>query len=442
MGRVHGTITQVNSIDTGNIGSENDMSLNVSKSLVLQSGNTGYVYATDEWIWVTDQSWAWNLEKGEYTEKTMLLGFRLDGATSSFAVIGSVPGSLLSQFSIDFVKDKDDVKEYVRIATTQNLFQRGWWGVPQPVFMPDIFTGDEDEEVAKEKEAGESSTFEAEEDTMDESRTKNQIIILEIPNGEDNNELIKLGSVRLGKKDETITAVRFFDNISYVVTFERTDPFYVLDLSDPMDPKILGELEIPGFSQFMHPIKEDNSMLITVGQAADENGRVLGLQISIFNSTVSTDPKLIDRLVIEDDKDSSSGSSVSWDERAFRYIRVGDIGRLIIPVSIYSHGWDIFEDDFENFEGFMVFGVDLTKTENMITQEIKINHWQNEEEKDYYTTDFLACYCGYTWLPERSMVFDGNLMTLKNQEVISTNLVTHESQWNLTLKDDDHCCDP
>jgi len=104
------TITQVNSIDTGNIGSENDMSLNVSKSLVLQSGNTGYVYATDEWIWVTDQSWAWNLEKGEYTEKTMLLGFRLDGATSSFAVIGSVPGTLLSQFSIDFVKDKDNVK--------------------------------------------------------------------------------------------------------------------------------------------------------------------------------------------------------------------------------------------------------------------------------------------------------------------------------------------
>jgi len=80
-------------------------------------------------------------------------------------------------------------KEYVRIATTQNLFQRGWWGAPQPVFMPDIFTvdEDEDEEIAKEKEAGISSTFEAEEDTMDESRTKNQIIILEIPNVEDNN---------------------------------------------------------------------------------------------------------------------------------------------------------------------------------------------------------------------------------------------------------------
>mmetsp|Transcript_657 Transcript_657/g.744 ORF Transcript_657/g.744 Transcript_657/m.744 type:complete len:93 (+) Transcript_657:2104-2382(+) len=92
----------------------------------------------------------------------------------------------------------------------------------------------------------------------------------------------------------------------------------------------------------------------------------------------------------------------------------------------------------------MVFGVDLTKTENMITQEIKIDHSHNEEEveEDYYTTNYSSCYCGYTWLPERSMVFDGNLMTLKNQEVMSTNLVTHESQWNLTLKDDDNCCNP
>ena len=133
--------------------------------------------------------------------------------------------------------------------------------------------------------------------------------------------------------------MRFFDNISYVVTFEQTDPFYVLDLSDPMDPKVLGELEIPGFSQFMHPIKQDNSMLITVGQDADKNGRTLGFQISIFNSTIPTDPKLIDRLVIEDEKDSWSGSSASWDERAFRYIQVDDFGRLIIPVYVYAP-WD------------------------------------------------------------------------------------------------------
>mmetsp|Transcript_17966 Transcript_17966/g.20110 ORF Transcript_17966/g.20110 Transcript_17966/m.20110 type:complete len:84 (-) Transcript_17966:633-884(-) len=81
-------------------------------------------------------------------------------------------------------------KEYVRIATTQNLFQRGWWGAPVPVVMPDIFMVDEEEEVEDEgveEVAEEPSTFEAKEDPMDESRTKNQIIILEIPNVEDNN---------------------------------------------------------------------------------------------------------------------------------------------------------------------------------------------------------------------------------------------------------------
>jgi len=416
------TITQVNSFDTGTIGSEDDMTLNISKSLVLQPGNTEYVYVTDEWIWVADQGWAWNVEEGKYAEQTMLLGFRLDGSSSTLAAVGSVPGSLLSQFSIDFVRDKNDnAKEYVRIATTQNFFQNGWWD-SQP--------------------SDESS-----------SRTMNQIVIFEVPKAEGDNDpnsnaLVRLGSVELGKKDEIITAVRFFDNFSYVVTFERTDPFYVLDLSDPMDPKVLGELEIPGFSQFMHPIKEDNSMLIAVGQDADENGRISGFQISIFDSTIPTDPKLIDRLaIVEDDKDSWSGSSASWDERAFRYIQVGDdgngdLGRLIIPVDVYA-SWDNFGNKVgEDFEGFMVFGVDLTKTENLITREVEIDHssQQNDDDATMFAGTIAKCYCGHTWLPERSMVFDGNLMTLKNQEVISTNLVTHETQWNLAIKDDDNCC--
>ena len=79
------TITQVNSVDTSNIGSDGDMALNISKSLVLQPGNTGYVYAAEGWIWVADQGWVWNLEKGNYAEQTTLLGFRLDGASSTFA---------------------------------------------------------------------------------------------------------------------------------------------------------------------------------------------------------------------------------------------------------------------------------------------------------------------------------------------------------------------
>lgn len=228
---------------------------------------------------------------------------------------------------------------------------------------------------------------------------------------------------------QTITAVRFFPKISYVVTFERTDPFYVLDLSDPTDPKILGELEIPGFSEFMHPIKADNSMLITVGQDANESGRVTGFQISIFDSTEPTDPKLVDRLVIGNEG-GSTGSESSWDERAFRYIQVGDVGRLIIP--LYSYSWDRVGSQSQTFDGFSVFGVDLNKTEEMITQEININHYQSQY-------DSMGCYCSHAYLPSRSFVFDGNLMTMKSSNIVSTDLVSKETQWTLTLEDKSNC---
>jgi len=93
-------------------------------------------------------------------------------------------------------------------------------------------------------------------DLTAESRTSNEVVIFEIPQTrweiQEVKELVKLASLEIGKIHETITAVRFFDNVSYVVTFERTDPFYILDLTDHTNPKILGELEIPGFSEFMH----------------------------------------------------------------------------------------------------------------------------------------------------------------------------------------------
>jgi len=132
---------------------------------------------------VTDQGWALNLEEGKYAEQTMLLGFRLDGASSTFDAIGSIPGSLLSQFSIDFVRDNDNAKEYVRIATTQNFLQNGWWWDSQP--------------------SDESS-----------SRTMNQIVIFEVPKAEGDNDpnsnaLVRLGSVELGKKDEVSTKKHF-----------------------------------------------------------------------------------------------------------------------------------------------------------------------------------------------------------------------------------------
>jgi hypothetical protein len=188
----------------------------------------------------------------------------------------------------------------------------------------------------------------------------------------------------------------------------------------------------------MHPITDDNSMLITIGRDADEQGFAGGIQISLFDSTNPTDPKLLDRFILDQDDNQWSSSTASFDERAFRYFQVGGIGRLIVPINVYP-GWDEFGNQIgQTYEGFTVFGVDLSKTENIITKELDVNHtsvvWQftpQEDEKD--------CYC-FDSLPERSLVFNGDLMTLKNQNVVSTDLVSQTIEWELTFNEDTICC--
>ncbi|KAG7341067.1 beta propeller domain containing family protein [Nitzschia inconspicua] len=247
------------------------------------------------------------------------------------------------------------------------------------------------------------------------------------------NKLIQVGSLELGKKDEITIAVRFFDNISYIVTLKRTDPFYVLDLSDP---KILGELEIPGFSEFMHPIKDDNSILVTIGYDSDDQGLERELQISIFDSTDPLNPPLLDRYLMDR---RWSHSDAFLDERAFRYVRVDDLGCLILPMNTYA-GYNEGGNPAvgEKFEGFFVFSVDLSKSENIITKELKIDHTSASVDFQVEGTPWI-CWCLNSF-PERSMVFNGNVMTIKNQNLASTNLVSKTITWNVTLDRDDVCC--
>jgi uncharacterized secreted protein with C-terminal beta-propeller domain len=114
----------------------------------------------------------------------------------------------------------------------------------------------------------------------------------------------ELGRFRLGKPDILFTAVRFFDNIAYAVTFERRDPFYVLDLSDPSNPKAIAELNISGFSGYLHSINNDNTLILAIGEDADEDGNVLGLQITLFDERNSTNPVTLHRHNIEKSRDT------------------------------------------------------------------------------------------------------------------------------------------
>lgn len=105
----------------------------------------------------------------------------------------------------------------------------------------------------------------------------------------DGRTLVEVGSVGGLGVGETIRSVRFVDDLAYVVTFRQTDPFYVIDLSDPTAPRKLGELKVPGFSAYLHPVGEDR--VLGVGSDADAEGRITGAKVSLYDVADPLAPK-------------------------------------------------------------------------------------------------------------------------------------------------------
>jgi hypothetical protein len=118
------------------------------------------------------------------------------------------------------------------------------------------------------------------------SMTDNRVITL-APDGE---TLARIGiSAPLGEDGEQIKSARFVGERGYVTTFRQTDPLTVLDLSNVKAPTVLGELHIPGFSEYMHPLDDDH--LVTIGRNTDLNGRDIGLLLQIFDVSDALSPK-------------------------------------------------------------------------------------------------------------------------------------------------------
>ena len=144
--------------------------------------------------------------------------------------------------------------------------------------------------------------------------------------------LQQLGVVSGLGKGESIFSVRFMQDRAYVVTFKKIDPFYVLDLSEPTNPQVLGELKIPGFSDYLHPYDENH--IIGFGKnAADAPGEAFawyqGLKIALFDVTNPTDPQVLHEVEIGD---RGSESEALDNHKAFLFDRVKDL--LVIPAEI------------------------------------------------------------------------------------------------------------
>lgn len=219
-------------------------------------------------------------------QQTALHLFELTTDDTAYKASGFVPGHLagnIPQFALD---EKDGV---VRVVTT------GW-----------------------EREDPDAQEFT---DAWWRTRPVNRLLTVQA----DGRELKVLDELSpLGKPNETIRSSRFVGNRGYIVTAIQQDPLYVVDLSKPDALKLLGEVEIPGFSEYMHPLDDDH--LLTVGQ----NASLWGLQLQIFDVSDPTKPTK----TFEHDFGDGTSSEASWQHKAFTFY--ADKGLLALPVYGYT----------------------------------------------------------------------------------------------------------
>jgi hypothetical protein len=127
---------------------------------------------------------------------------------------------------------------------------------------------------------------------------------------DDGAALVPVGQVGGLGRGERIYAVRFIGPTGYVVTFREVDPLYVVDLRDPRRPRVAGELKIEGYSAYLHPIGD--GLLVGVGQDADEQGRRLGTQVSLFDVSDPANPRRLQKFAL-----GAGDSLVEFDHHAF-----------------------------------------------------------------------------------------------------------------------------
>jgi hypothetical protein len=155
---------------------------------------------------------------------------------------------------------------------------------------------------------------------------ENAVVVLE----ERGAELVEIGRVAAMGIKEQIRSVRWFDDLAVVVTFRQVDPLYTVDLSDPASPRVVGELKIPGFSAYLHPLGGD--LLLGLGQDASRQGRTRGAQAAVFDLDDLTSPRRVDT--------ASFGRHTefvaAWDPRAFTYLP--ERRTVLAPVQEYWHG--------------------------------------------------------------------------------------------------------
>lgn len=274
------------------------MSLDLSDSEVFRYdadhivSNYPTVYASKDFLYVAEQAnagwWFWWNEDHPEQINLHMFDIRQAGETA-YLGSGRVEGALLNQFSLD------EHDGYLRVAATTDRWAR-WWVEEPPA-------------------------------------SDNHIYVLTLRD----RKLTQIGHLSGLGKGEQIFAARMVGDRGYLVTFRQIDPLFTLDLSDPRDPRVIGELKIPGFSTYIHPIADDK--LLTIGVGGDDDGANWLTQISMFDVGDFASPALQDRQELVSEGEWG-WSEALYEHKAFQYFAPKNL--LAVPLSGSNHdetGW-------------------------------------------------------------------------------------------------------
>ncbi|MBN1489842.1 MAG: beta-propeller domain-containing protein [Phycisphaerae bacterium] len=266
------------------------------------TADAGTIYASTSALYVTDTDYdVWWGSRAD----TVVHKFDLTGDGADYVASGLVPGRLLNQYSLG---EKDG---YLRLATTV-----GWSG------------------------------------SSDDS-SGNGVYVMAA--GETAGALVIVGKVENIAPGEEIKSARFIGDRGFVVTFKNIDPFFTLDLSDPTNPRVLGELKVPGFSEYIHVLDENH--MLTIGIDADDVGDFAwfqGIQLSIFDVTDFANPTLMHKEPIGTRGTYSEATS---NPKAFNYYPQKNA--LAIPIVLYEGDTSGPEWGTHTFTGLYVYRVTL-----------------------------------------------------------------------------------
>lgn len=166
----------------------------------------------------------------------------------------------------------------------------------------------------------------------------------------------------IGKPGEDIFAIRFSHERAYIVTFEQIDPLYIIDLTDPLQPNIESELEIPGFSRYLHPLSDD--WLLAIGHETEGNN-VKGIKLELIDIRNSALPVVQSKLVIGD---SYSQSEALYDLRSISLLELENGNqKLALPINVWQ------EDETTQQSNWLESGLFLFNIETVADNEFSLS---------------------------------------------------------------------